>query len=38
MLMVKTLNAYFGGRIGIKFAEPFFSHEVVGFGGLDQLV
>src|SRR5206468_8185911 len=37
MLMVKTINAYFGGRIGTKFAEPFFSHEVVGFSGLDQL-
>src|SRR3954447_331089 len=38
MGMVKTLNGYFGGRIGTKYAEPFFSHEVVGFGGLDQLV
>jgi bacillithiol biosynthesis deacetylase BshB1 len=36
--MVKTLCAYFGGRIGTKFAEPFFSHEVLGFGGIDQLV
>lgn len=38
MLMVKTLNGYFGGRIGTKFAEPFFSHEVIGLSGLDQLV
>src|SRR3954470_17143027 len=38
MGMVKTLNGYFGGRIGTKYAEPFFSHEVVGFGGLDQLI
>ena len=38
MDMVKTLNAYFGGRIGTRFAEPFFSHEVIGLGGLDQLV
>lgn len=36
--MVRTLNAYFGGRIGAKYAEPFFTHEVLGFGGLDQLV
>jgi LmbE family N-acetylglucosaminyl deacetylase len=35
--MVKTLNAYFGGRIGVPYAEPFFSHEVIGVGGLDQL-
>ena len=36
--MVKTLCGYFGGRIGTAYAEPFFSHEVVGFAGLDQLV
>jgi bacillithiol biosynthesis deacetylase BshB1 len=36
--MVRTLNAYFGGRIGTAYAEPFFSHEVIGLGGLDQLV
>jgi bacillithiol biosynthesis deacetylase BshB1 len=36
--MLRTLNGYFGGRIGRAYAEPFFSHEVVGFGGLDQLV
>lgn len=36
--MVRTQNHYFGGRIGTAFAEPFFSHEVVGFSGLDQLV
>jgi bacillithiol biosynthesis deacetylase BshB1 len=35
--MVKTLNSYFGGRIGVPYAEPFFSHEVLGLGGLDQL-
>ncbi len=38
MGMVKTLNGYFGGRIATRFAEPFFSHEVMGFGGLDQLI
>lgn len=36
--MVRTLCGYFGGRIGTKFAEPFFSHEVLGFGGIDQLI
>jgi LmbE family N-acetylglucosaminyl deacetylase len=36
--MVRTLNAYFGGRIGATYAEPFFTHEALGFGGLDQLV
>ena len=36
--MVRTVNAYFGTRIGTAYAEPFFSHEVLGFGGLDQLV
>ena len=38
MSMVKTLNGYFGGRIGTQFAEPFYSHEVIGLDGLDQLV
>jgi N-acetylglucosamine malate deacetylase 1 len=36
--MVKTLNGYFGGRIGTAYAEPFFTHEVLGLGGLDQLI
>jgi bacillithiol biosynthesis deacetylase BshB1 len=36
--MVKTIAGYFGGRIGTAYAEPFFTHEVLGFGGLDQLV
>lgn len=36
--MVKTSNAYFGGRIGTRYAEPFYSHEVVGLTGLDQLI
>ncbi len=38
MGMVKTLNSYFGGRIGTAFAEPFYSHEVIGLSGVDQLV
>jgi bacillithiol biosynthesis deacetylase BshB1 len=36
--MVRTLTGYFGGRIGTAHAEPFYTHEVLGFGGLDQLV
>ena len=36
--LVKTTSAYFGGRIGSPYAEPFYSHEVIGFSGLDQLV
>jgi bacillithiol biosynthesis deacetylase BshB1 len=36
--MVRTLNGYFGGRIGTAHAEPFFTHEVLGFAGLDQLI
>ena len=29
---------FIGNRIGTAYAEPFFSHEVIGFGGVDQLV
>ena len=36
--MVKTMNGFYGGRIGSDYAEPFFTHEALGFGGLDQLV
>lgn len=36
--MVKTINGYFGSRIGTPYAEPFFTHETLGFGGLDQLI
>ena len=36
--MVRAISAYFGGRIGTAHAEPFFTHEVLGFGGLDQLI
>jgi bacillithiol biosynthesis deacetylase BshB1 len=36
--MVKTITAYFGSRIGTAFAEPFFTYEMLGFGGLDQLI
>jgi bacillithiol biosynthesis deacetylase BshB1 len=36
--MVTTMARYFGGRIGTAAAEPFFTHEVLGLSGLDQLV
>ena len=36
--MVKSITAYFGSRIGVAHAEPFFTNEVLGFEGLDQLV
>ena len=36
--MVRTIGAYFGSRIGTAYAEPFFTHEMLGFEGLDQLV
>ncbi|HEX4125500.1 MAG TPA: PIG-L family deacetylase [Tepidisphaeraceae bacterium] len=36
--MLRTMNGYFGGRIGTAYAEPFFVYEALGFGGLDQLV
>jgi bacillithiol biosynthesis deacetylase BshB1 len=36
--MVRNINAYYGGRIATAYAEPFFSYEVLGLGGLDQLV
>jgi hypothetical protein len=36
--MVRTVNGYFGSRIGTQFAEPFFTHEVLGLGGLGELV
>ena len=36
--MLRTMNGYFGGRIGTAYAEPFFVHEALGFAGLDQLV
>jgi N-acetylglucosamine malate deacetylase 1 len=36
--MVRTTAAYFGGRIGTAYAEPFFTHEVLGLSGLGELV
>jgi len=36
--MVRLTGDYFGTRAGCAHAEPFFSHEVMAFNGLDQLV
>jgi bacillithiol biosynthesis deacetylase BshB1 len=36
--MVRTTAGYFGGRIGTAYAEPFFTHEVLGLSGLGELV
>ncbi len=36
--MVRTMNGFYGGRIGTAYAEPFFTYEALGFGGLDQLI
>lgn len=36
--MVKTVNAYFGSRIGTPYAEPFFTYEMLGLGGLGELI
>ena len=36
--MVRTINGYFGSRIGTAYAEPFFTYEMLGFNGLDQLI
>lgn len=35
--LVTETAAYFGNRIGTKFAEPFFSHELLGLDGLNDL-
>jgi bacillithiol biosynthesis deacetylase BshB1 len=34
---VRAGSAYFGTRIGVAHAEPFFTQEMLGFSGLDQL-
>jgi N-acetylglucosamine malate deacetylase 1 len=36
--MVKKMSGYFGTRIATAHAEPFFSHEVLGFTGLSEMV
>jgi bacillithiol biosynthesis deacetylase BshB1 len=36
--LVKAGSRYFGGRIATEHAEPFFSYEVLGFTGLNDMV
>lgn len=36
--MVYTGAGWFGSRIGTKYAEPFFTYETLGLGGIDQVV
>ena len=35
---VRQLNGYMGSRIGVDYAEPFFTREPLGLGSLDGLV
>jgi N-acetylglucosamine malate deacetylase 1 len=35
---VREMNGYMGSRIGVRYAEPFFTKEPVGLGSLDGLV
>lgn len=35
---VRATNAYFGTRLAVPYAEPFFSHEALGLSSLDHLV
>lgn len=35
---VRAVNAYFGTRLAVPFAEPFYSREVVGLSSLEHLV
>ena len=32
------MHKYLGGRCGVGYAEPFYSDEVIGLSGLDDLV
>jgi bacillithiol biosynthesis deacetylase BshB1 len=36
--MVTGVARYFGTRINTRYAEPFYTHEMLGFSGVDQLV
>ena len=35
---VRDFNSYMGSRIGVQYAEPFFTKEPIGLGSLDALV
>lgn len=38
MRYVRDIHAYFGGRIGAAYAEPFYSDELIGLSGLEELM
>jgi bacillithiol biosynthesis deacetylase BshB1 len=35
---VDSMHRFIGGRCGVEYAEPFYSDEVIGLSGLDELV
>ena len=35
---ISTICRYFGNRIGVEYAEPFYCHELVGLSNLDSLL
>lgn len=35
---VRDIHAYFGGRVGCAYAEPFYSDELIGLSGLSELM
>ena len=35
---IRQMNGYMGSRIGVQYAEPFFTKEPIGLGSLDSLV
>jgi len=35
---LSTINHYFGNRTGVKYAEPFFTHELVALASLEGLL
>ena len=35
---IDAQDRYFGSRIGVKYAEPFFTHQAVGLSGLNELL
>lgn len=35
---IRQMNGYMGSRIGVQYAEPFYTKEPIGLGSLDSLV
>ena len=35
---LKTQNAYWGNKVGVRYAEPFYSPEIFGLNNLDNLI